>query len=365
MHKNIYYVFGVHPEDDAVHHNLLGKFYLRDGHFLVLEDHGMHKRDLEEMSPDECASYINSLRHHSQRSLVLSAQELKEGAAPHLIPSISKPGAGASLRDAIGKQLESDESEKVSRFQYHRQGMPMPQELEVRGQKLYLDGYQLEPAESEKVMENLHSGKAQIRHSVEEPVKKAEPKLTEALGVVRQAVKNGSVHPDALKTINKHLFTDTLVPTIGNRMAYKDFLSRPREGVHVHIDMNDFGALNKAPFNYEIGNQAIMATGRALREAMDESVGRKYGKTFRISGDEFRAHVPDKEGAAAFARAFRAKLEGIPAVQGTHRLSASIGTGLTPESAEDSLLQAKGQKSLAAKPKGQAETHVHFHPELK
>jgi diguanylate cyclase (GGDEF)-like protein len=174
---------------------------------------------------------------------------------------------------------------------------------------------------------------------------------------LRAAVKAGHVHPDALKHISGHLFKDTLVPSMGNKKAYNDFAQKKdRGGVHVHMDMNDFGKINKI-HGFEAGDHAIRAAGQAIREAADET-GTK-AKAHRVGGDEFRLHFPNHEHAVRFARAVRNKFEQIPHVGGTHKISASIGIGANPEYAEQSLIFAKNAKVKANYPEGQAETHAH------
>jgi diguanylate cyclase (GGDEF)-like protein len=148
-----------------------------------------------------------------------------------------------------------------------------------------------------------------------------------------------------------------MIPSMGNKVAHKDFLSRPRKGVFVHLDLNDFGSINKQ-HGHPVGDQAIVASGNAIRSAMNEAVGKKNGKLFRIGGDEFVAHVPSHEHAAQFLRNLRGQLDSIPAIRGTHRLSTSAGIGHTPEHAEQALMQAKGAKKAMGYLPGQAKTHA-------
>lgn len=359
--SSLWYVFGVHPDSGEPQYRLLGRFWLHSGNFTVLEDHGMAPgKDLATMPPEQASRLIRSM-NNSQRRIVANGEDLRQGLYPDLLPHVDSPGLPSELKEALGKQLVDDPNPpRKSSFDYHRDGMPSAQHLEIEGDKGTLDGQPLAPEEMKKLMANLQAGKAKLRHRLSkssESLLKIEPHLAEALGQVREAVKSGAVHPHALKTLNQTLFTDTMVPQIGNKMAYNDFRSRPRPGVHVHLDGNDFGSINKM-HDHETGNQAIVAMGKALRQAMDESVGRKTGKLFRTGGDEFVAHVPSHEHAALFARALRSKMDAIPAIRGTHRLSMSLGFGPTPEHAEEALKDAKAQKKMAAAPLGQAKTHA-------
>jgi len=364
--ENIYYCFGVHPQPNGeIHHTLKGKFFLRDGHLSVLEDHGLARGiDLEKVPPAEAAARIRRMTH-SQRRMVVNGEDLRQGLHPDLLATTEKPRViPGDLREAMGKQFK-DPDDQVAMYDYHRHGMPGPQVLEIHGSKAYLDGHEVSPEELTAIMSNVKAGKAEVRHSLakHEGLEKIEPDLANALGHVRSAVQSGHVPPEAYKQLSRSLFTDTLVPTVGNRKAYQDFLSRPKNGIHVRIDMNDFGDVNKV-HGHETGNQAIIAAFRAAREAADESVGRKNAKLFRIGGDEGHLFVPSTEHAASFARAFRAKLEAIPSIRGTHSLSASIGYGRTPQTAEEALIQAKTQKKAGLHPKGQAPSYVQAHPEL-
>jgi diguanylate cyclase (GGDEF)-like protein len=364
---NIYYVFAVHPHDQGeAQHSLLGKFFIHDGNLRILEDHGMVPgQDLEELSPEESTCAIRRMAS-SQRRKVVSAKQLIEGEYPELLPKSSRtrilPG---NLAEAIQDQIDTQpKGPRVSEFEYHHEAMPAPQALKLAGHKAFLDDIPLQPEEVSRVMENIASGKAKVRHSLAksefEPdvLAKIEPGLSEALAQMRQAVRAGHVHPDALQTLTRHLFQDSMMPVpCGNKAAYKDFLSRPKPGVHVHLDLNQFKSVNES-FGHETGNQAIMSAGKAIRSALDESVGRKNAKLFRTGGDEFIAHVPTHEHAARLARALRAKLEAIPAIGGTHHLSTSMGWGPTPEHAESALMDAKAEKNAKNYAPGQAKTHA-------
>jgi hypothetical protein len=68
---------------------------------------------------------------------------------------------------------------------------------------------------------------------------------------------------------------------------------------------------------------------------------------FRGGGDEFVAYVPTHEHAVRFARALRSKLDQIPAIGGTHKLSMSFGFGHDFDTADKALYQAKEQKYSA------------------
>lgn len=354
--SNIYTIYSVHPhgDEDDIHHMPVAKFLLTHNHFEVLEDHTQGRRfeKLASESPEKIASTIHRLAN-SMYYKVVNLQDVHDGHHPDLIPV---------------HPLAEDSTGPESTFEYHRVGMPDAQTLEFQAGKGYLDGHLLEDKDLQLLHENVRAGRATLKHKQQQdPVQKAEeffmtltkiePHLEQALQGLREAVKAGHVDPKVLKALTGEIFTDSMVPGLGNKKAYADFRSRPKQGVHVHMDGNDFGTINKI-HGFETGNQAIVAMGAAMREAMDEAVGKKHGKLFRVGGDEFVAHVPSHDHAAAFARSLRQKLEAIPAVGGTHQLSVSMGFGHTPDHAELALINAKGEKKKAGYKLGEAKTHA-------
>lgn len=350
-YSNIYLIFRVHPHgDEDLHRVLEAKFVLLPNHMEVLEDHaGFFKRARK---PADMAKIVHDLSR-SMYYEVVNLEDIKDGKHPELLPEVGRS------ESELGPE---------STFEYHRQGMGVPQTLEFLNGKAFLDGHELSEEELQVVLDNVQSGVATMSYKDQDSVQKAEeqfmsltkaaPHLEAALGGLREAVKAGHVHPDVLRTLSREIFTDSMVKRVGNKKAYEDFLSRPKQGVHVRMDANDFGGINKQ-HGFETGNKAITSMGDAMREALDESVGSKHGKLFRIGGDEFHAFVPSHDHAAAFARALRSKLEAVPSIGGTHNLSASIGFGHTPEHSELAMIEAKKAKKMANYQPGQAKTHAH------
>ena len=345
--ENLFYVFGVHPDHDQVQRKLLGKFWLRDGHLKVLEDHGMH-RDLEKLSPEAASRHIYGLTQ-SQRTEVVCAGDIQQGHHPHLLPTLARPRAiPTDLRQALGHALRDQEQEpRHSRFQYHRDGMPGPQVLELHGDNAHLDGHPLDGTEFRKLLENIRDGRAKLRHHVETPVKKSEPGPEQDLQ---------QVSPEAQALLRRHLSSDTLVPALGNRYAYNEFMSQAPAGIHIHINGNDIADINRS-HDHDTGTEAVSALGRAVAAVAAESGGKK-AQAFRWGGDDFRVHVPGPDEANIFARSLRTRLEATPAVRGTHRLSVSIGMAPDPAQAEEGLLDARAEKAATGRAPGQNQTHV-------
>ncbi len=149
----------------------------------------------------------------------------------------------------------------------------------------------------------------------------------------------GAVQPDDANLIEHHLFRDSMIPAMRNKAAYNDFLrDHGNAGSHVNLDLNDFGAINKY-HGQEMGDKAITDAGNLIANAAQKYAGR----TFRVGGDEFRAHFLQPEHAQAFAADVKAAMDNYSKnlIGGTHRLAASIGVGHNPEHAEKALMQAK------------------------
>jgi len=352
--SNIYYVYRLHPHGtDDLHHQLVAKFLLTKDHFEVLEDHTGQFEKLAAKTPGEISASIHALSRSMYYKLV-NLQDLHEGKHPEFIKEhVAEPTLGPE-----------------SRFEYHRVGMPEAQHIEFHAGKAYIDGHPLEDQDLQLLLDNVQQGHATLsyRQSEEEAVQKAEEGfmsltkvesgLESALASLREAVKAGHVDAKHLKAITGEIFTDSMVRSMGNKKAYLDFLSRPKQGVHIHIDGNSFGLINKTGRGFEAGNDAIRAMGGAIREAADTAVGRKDAKTHRVGGDEFRVFVPTYEHAALFARHLRNRLEAIPPIDGKHQLSVSMGFGHTPDHAELALINAKEAKKASGKAPGQEMTHA-------
>lgn len=285
---------------------------------------------------------------------VVSRKELLEGQHPDLIPEQELPEGNLRPRSV---------------FDYHHPLLDSPMRIDFEGGRMRFNGHELSRLEAEHILDNVRQGGAQIRYNKTasaiqkmeatfENLMKIEPHLSDALGQLRAAVSSGHVHPDVLTHLTREIFTDPMVKGVGNKKAYADFLARQHDGVHIQLDGNDFGQINKV-HSFEHGNQAIAAMGNAIRESRDETMGTKHGKVFRIGGDEFVVHAPTHEHAAHFMRSLRNKLDSIPPIGGTHKLSVSAGIGTSPGNADKAQIEAKNAKKAAGYKPGQAKTHVY------
>lgn len=402
--QQMYDVFSVDPGGAKSQHHLVGRFLLDDGSFEPLADYfGYLSRIPSGPLTEESGKQLRALQN-SPYFRVVDRSEMAQGQHPDLLPEAEFPGAPPDT-----------EMKPASVWTYHHPIMQNPQTLEARGSDLFMNGQLLSAIEAHRIMENIRSKVAKVRYKLPAPpsqvlsmpqaIAKAEAemvKLDDAekkpkkVPVSREHLKDDvceqkqmidtledgikrdqqalakaidpalatalsqikTTNPEAHRVVSRHIFVDPMVEGIGNKKAYEDFLSRPRAGVHVRLDANDFGSINKI-HSFEHGNNAIKAMGNAVREARDEVVGQKNGKVFRIGGDEFHVHVPSHEHAARFMRALRGKLEALPPVGGTHALSFSAGFGRSAEEADAASIQAKKAKKEAGYPMGQAKTHAY------
>jgi len=150
---------------------------------------------------------------------------------------------------------------------------------------------------------------------------------------IDQAIGQGD--PVAGEELAKTAYLDTLTPA-GSKAAYKSFLSRPRKGVFVAIDLNKFKGINDT-FGHDVGDQAITAAGTAF-SAASRSAG---GKLFRPGGDEFTAHFDTLEAARRFIADAQARFEQIGPVAADRRISFSAGLAGDPKSADVVSYRAK------------------------
>jgi len=366
---DLYRVYLTTPQEDGnVNYRLAGRFALHGDQLDILEDHmGVIASNIHEGHVNvRTRQAIEALKHSAYMKIV-SEHSLNSGEDTDLIEPLDG-GEGLASPVVEGTTIPQAPADV---FHYYHAGMEHPQVLEAIDDKVLMNGNELAPDEMEQVIANIQSGNASLRYpkapvgervlkmeQALEELSKVEKTITPAMRELRAAVDSGHISPESLKVITHHMFVDAMVPGVGNRFAYRDFLARSKKGIHVRIDANDFGGINK-DHGFETGDGAIRALGGALRASMDNAVGQKHGKLFRIGGDEFHAFVPNHEQAARFLRTAREQLGSIPPIGGTHNLSFSAGMGPSPFHAEASLMAAKRAKKSMGYLLGQAKNHVY------
>ena len=249
-----------------------------------------------------------------------------------------------------------------SSFHYQRTGMDTPVVLESHSNgRCYYDGNPLQPKEIELILNNIRSGLATISHlntSVAEQFAKAERigfilmkndfgTMPEEIEYFRKLV-SANPTPEGQRHLDNMVAQYYIDPMmhenglkIGNKRARNDHLKANPNTTVVGIDANNFKGINDT-HGHLAGDKALVAYGRALRNAVDKVGG---GKLFRHGGDEFEVHFPSPDHAHQFARHLRTELDAIPHVGGTHKLSMSMGIGKNPEEADQALYEAKKQKA--------------------
>ncbi len=324
-----------------------GRYMIAGGNLHHLEDYyGILKRFLPPGHVNEqTVSRIHGLKmspHLRITPVDISAPPADADLAPPTLPT----APARPLRESV--------------FHYTRTGHDRPHVLEVQNGHFLLDGKKLSYPEAQTIRSNIASGAATIRYrksEAAERIRKMEALLTDwdtvlakadenaisaaqALAHVRQLL--GHDHPTT-KALTATIYTDPMTG-LGNQYATEEFKSQKKPGVYAMIDGTDFSSVNNT-FGHEVGNQALKAYGGAIRSALNEAAP-GVGKAFRAGGDEMMVHLPSHEHAARFARALHQHLDKIPAIQGTHKLTAGIGLGLNPEHADKALYAAKEQKYL-------------------
>lgn len=361
---NILNVYAVRDgRDGGVHNQLLGRMVQTPSHHVVLSD---YTGALANLDGPVTAGKLNRLEAFKRgpHSRVVSLADLHAGHHPELMPEVKLPAA-----------TEPPEPSHDVWFRVERSDLEKPLVIGWKDGKASLHGQELSHAELGGIMQDVKSGKARIRHHrPEEHIAKAEagfeslakadPRLQAALDQIKAAVSAGHLHPDVEKALHREIYYDPMTPGIKNKKSFHEDIPdtnvpRGTGGVHVMLDGNDFGSINKV-HGHHAGDAAIRAFGGAIRSAIDETVGEDHQDLWRFGGDEFAAWLPSHEHAANFLRTVRQKLEDLPAIGGTHSLSMSVGIGQTHAEADRALNQhAKSAKKMASYLPGQAKMHVH------
>lgn len=364
--KQMWSLFRLHPDASGqeFYRQLAGRLALVAGELWILEDPfelmahaGVHRGPVDQAQLEA----LGKLRSNPYIEVV-SQGDLESGEHPASISQAEFEDDGSGrVREAVASRRPP------AVFEYQRLGMDTPATIEVAAGKYLLNAKEMSPEEVQLVLTNVRNGLAVLRYkqAMEDKLQKAETNLLLLLKAEdREAPKDvhgvlerlkglaaaGHIDPKDLDVLHQELYGDKLVPGLGNKQAYSDFLTRPRPGAHIAMDLAGLKRVNDE-LGHKAGDQAISSAGRAMREAMDETVGAENGKLFRVGGDEFMAHVPSHEHAAQFARALRGKLEALAPIAGTHRIGTSLGIGHTPDVADVALTQHAKAAQRAAAPR--------------
>lgn len=346
--QHIYSVYRSVPKDDGTDgfdRRLLATYALHGNNFESLSDYDGALSHIPNGPLD--ASSVKKLQNLSNSiySDVVSKEDIRSGKRLDLLPETPSNGEFEPMPE--NEDLEGLEDRPESVFDYFREGMDRPHKVHFQMGNAYLDNNRLEEDESRKIIDNVQQGVATLRYRKPEStmqkfekffagLEKSED-LNQAVAALKSMAAAGKFPQEHFDEIRRGLFQDEMIPSLGNKKAHRDFLlNSDRGGVHMALDMNQFATINNN-MSHTHGDNAIIATGNALRNAIDSTVGSEHAKAFRTGGDEFVVHVPTHEHAAQVLRKFRENLDAIPPIGGVHKLSASVGMGISHEMSEESL----------------------------
>jgi GGDEF domain-containing protein len=237
-------------------------------------------------------------------------QGLRDVFEKHLGFFTISPGHLLDLLE-IDQQAAADPGKE-----FHRQsGLPMGEcaldhdrlaagREDARVIPLTLDGSDVSREEVQAMLDKAKKGAAKITY-VKPPAfadfKKSALRAFEAFASLRKAaplndvfanlrglVDAGHLHPEHYDSLRRELYQDEMIPSLGNKRAYRDFMAgnEAKGGVHVMLDGDGMKAINDT-HGHEAGDKAIQSLGNSLRSAIDQSVGQDNAKAHRFGGDEF------------------------------------------------------------------------------
>lgn len=421
---DFYRIYSVHfLKNGEPHRILLGTFAVCDNDLHIFSDyHGWIEKHIGhgKITP-EMKKRISSVQRSQYLDLV-SEHQIENGYRPDLVQDIDTSSMNGETTPE--PEVNIDDKTKARRppiWDLFIVGEEQPSRLEVKDKKLYFDGKPCTDDEHDYIMNLLNTGGATLRYprAEKDPMKlgkyeqmfrnlaKADPVLpregdeaysfdnlfrspqeaasaaefqrfdNEHWPEIQAAWHNGVISDDAYNGMRSRAYEDTMTRGIGNKASYYAFLndlSKTRKrGTHIMIDGNDFKHINDS-LGHDYGDEAIRMYGKALRNAIDNGVGKESVKAHRFGGDEFCLWVENPEGespeahnakVAQVVRDFRTNLEAMtpsekfPELNTTHKLSFSAGSGKSPAMAETALKVAKAHKNASGKRPGEQETHYH------
>jgi diguanylate cyclase (GGDEF)-like protein len=351
---DIYHAFIKSPKTGKMHP--AGRILSHDGQLHHLEDYYGLLKDVPEGHIDDLS--MTKLHHPGNGVELASHGAIKGGHRLDVIPEAELDPMPEPQPTPTAPQLKAYTDVKpASVWHYTRAGHDQPHVLEAKEGKYLLDGNPLEDHEVATILDNVRSKAGKIRYvkgvgsqaqrkvikmeMLFASLRKSDMDPDSALAHLDAIGGNGDKKTqDAIAALRRHVFEDQMVPGLGNKFAYQKFAEKNIPGTTVVGDANFFKGINDE-LGHEAGDAAIKAMGNAWRDAAAE-VGQS--KAHRFGGDEFHAHFPSYEHAANFARTLRAKLDQVPPVGGTRKLSMSLGIGHDFPSADKAVYQAKQQK---------------------
>lgn len=369
MNNGIYTFFQTHPDQEH-HQSLLGRVSLNNNQIEHLEDYHDVLSELMPaggIMPILLSRLQNLMNGSNPYFTAVNHNDWMEGKHPHLPAPPQFSDEPWENEEEIDGSPETKEPTIIGSYDYSIGDQPLQLDCLENG-KISLQGHVIEDGAVQNILDSLDMGKAALRHREDltkssgftnaNLFKGLSTNLSDALDHVRSAVKSGHVHSDALKAIQRAIYLDPMVPSIGNKHAYHDMLTRhSNDGSHLVLDANNFKTINDK-YGHAAGDAAIKSLFTAAREAAD-IVGKKHLKVFRTGGDEGYVHAATPEHGKQWAKVFKQKLDALPPINGVHKLSASVGMGSNPEQADRAMYMAKERKGASGLAPGQNSSYIH------
>lgn len=363
-----YLVYALHPLEDRVDARLTGKYLTHDGVVHVVSDHDGVLEGLDGARISSAENRLSMLRngyHYTTVKKDIFPPEPQEPQDDELAWEREVFGNGGE-ETQVDPPASSD-----GHFKYQREGHDTPRSIEIRGGQVLVDGQPLPEDEVGSMVDNVRRGVATLQRVVPPNFAKSATEAYISMGVLQKGDLNhsfealralvgaGHLHQDHYDALRRELYQDEMIPGLGNKRAFRDFVKNPghQGGVHVMLDGNGMKSINDT-HGHEAGDHAIVAMGQALRSAIDSVPNANTVKAHRFGGDEFHFYAPDAAHAQVILRRFREHLDAMPPIKGTHKLGMSAGMGADPVQADSALYTAKE----ASRGKGMSLTAHSLHP---
>jgi len=157
----------------------------------------------------------------------------------------------------------------------------------------------------------------------------------------------GFTLPHPSERLKKDMYDDAAIPGIENKMAFRQTQDVP--GYWMTLDMNSFRDIN-AVHGHALGDSVIKAVGTAISQTILQSPYAKKARGFRAGGDNFAVWAETPEALPYLLRQIHTRMDQIPLIGGTHKVSIGAGMGRTVDEANQSLAQAKTTKNTTLGP---------------
>lgn len=184
--NNVFDVYSQYPRDGRLESHLLGRFYIENGQLRVLEDHdgllnrlkkGPVSHSLNALKRLEDSPYLRVV----EESEVTPGQQIEthsnnpNGPKPQPPPPVVAAPSVDSLpqQDMVqgsSQPMTFEQEPQMAMqtppavFDYFRPGMREPQQVEVHGSDVFMNGQKLGPDEAQRLLYTVQSGLAKLKY---------------------------------------------------------------------------------------------------------------------------------------------------------------------------------------------------------